>query len=242
MKEIAYFTKRNKTIANEHYFYLSPNKEDTFDNSKVGKRQMGEYIIEEYIDKTTFWYLPIYVSDTEIHLMTKDDAVIKLKRKRWGFYSETIVFYWNLDLTHDSTTIKQIMKKTTVLTILLAVLACSKGTNEQDVSFDSYEIKEPEIKGAIVDYRDMIVSDCKKEIQQGDSLYVGVTVKYINDSITRYVIYPIHHYESLRYVAPFFICNVDGHDAFINIIGGHSSNYTVNSSLEMREQNFRQLI
>ena len=82
MKEIAYFTKRNKTIANEHYFYLSSNKEDTFDNSKVGKRQMGEYIIEEYIDKTTFWYLPIYVSDTEIHLMTKDDAVIKLKRKR----------------------------------------------------------------------------------------------------------------------------------------------------------------
>ena len=82
MKEIVYFTKRNKTIANEHYFYLSSNKEDTFDNSKVGKRQMGEYIIEEYIDKTTFWYLPIYVSDTEIHLMTKDDAVIKLKRKR----------------------------------------------------------------------------------------------------------------------------------------------------------------
>ena len=134
------------------------------------------------------------------------------------------------------------MKKTTVLTILLAVLACSKGTNEQDVSFDSYEIKEPEIKGAIVDYRNMIVSDCKKEIQQGDSLYVGVTVKYINDSITRYVIYPIHHYESLRYVAPFFICNVDGHVGFINIIGGHSSNYTVNSALEMREQNFRQLI
>jgi hypothetical protein len=129
------------------------------------------------------------------------------------------------------------------ISIVLALMAC---TEEQDTNSalveNRIELNSEEVKRAIIEYRQRIVADNMKEILRGDSLFVGVVVKYINDSVTRWVLYPINEYSYFKYISPFQISNVEGHDVFISIIGSQKYQHMGDTTLTLPENVYRSLV
>ncbi len=111
-----------------------------------------------------------------------------------------------------------------VLFIILSFFSCKniqKTNKNENVSRNSYIlINNKIIEKEISNYRKSILSDLP--LEDGDSTYVGVFIKDINDSITRYIIKPIISINDIQNFPPHLICNIKGHDTFFFFIAGYS--------------------
>lgn len=90
---------------------------------------------------------------------------------------------------------------------------CSCDNEQRDVTF---HVTNKALIAYISLYRDKIETENKKRILQGDSVYVGVYAKNCNDSIKRYIIYPIVDCRQLNYDVPFVVCTINGHSTFFS--------------------------
>ncbi len=85
---------------------------------------------------------------------------------------------------------------------------------------DYIQINNKTLEKEIVAYRNFIMSDFP--LKKGDSIYVGVFVKNIDDSINRYIITPIDDQYFFKAFPPHLICKVQGHDTFFTFTAGYS--------------------
>ena len=130
-----------------------------------------------------------------------------------------------------------------LISIVLAFLSCTEKQDANSVLIENrIELNSDEVKSAIIEYRHRIVADNMKEIQRGDSLFVGVVVKNINDSVTRWVLYPINEYTYFKFISPFQISNVGGHDVFISVIGSQKYQHMGDTTLTLPESTYRSLV
>jgi hypothetical protein len=99
------------------------------------------------------------------------------------------------------------------LLLLLGLFSCCtpNGNKENSELECTVEIRNKDLIEAITDYQDFLYKDKKKYIEQGDSIYVGIASKDINDSIYRYVVFPVYDISDIKYHAPFDLCKVNGH-------------------------------
>ena len=96
--------------------------------------------------------------------------------------------------------------------ILLFFLSCKSSENRKVIEIDdSIEILNKDFIEAITDYQDFLFKDNMKLIERGDSVYVGICSKYINDNIYRYVLFPVSSVIDLHYLDPFSLCKLNGH-------------------------------
>ena len=99
------------------------------------------------------------------------------------------------------------------------------------------ELADSNIRSAIVEYQRFLYKDRAKQIAQGDSAYVGVYAKDINDSIKRYVLYPIINIESLSFYVPVMVSNVNGHAVFFTAQAYLPYNFTNKAVFTMSQDN-----
>ena len=97
-------------------------------------------------------------------------------------------------------------------------------------------LNNKELESAIIEYRLGMEKKFAKEIAKGDSVYVGVYMKDISDSVKRYVLSPVYDYYSLRVITPFFICKVDSKDVFFMIESGQSYYYGLENYFKLSEE------
>lgn len=79
---------------------------------------------------------------------------------------------------------------------------------------DYLGVADSELRSAITDYQSFVYRDREAQIAKGDSVYVGVYAKDINDSIRRYVLYPIISPDQLCYCLPIMSSTINGHTVF----------------------------
>lgn len=78
------------------------------------------------------------------------------------------------------------------------------------------EIQNKDLIEAITEYQEKMYCEFKKQIEQGDSVYVGVWRKDINDSISRYVLSLEAEIDYLEYATPFDLCKINGHYVIVS--------------------------
>ena len=117
------------------------------------------------------------------------------------------------------------MKFVFVLLLLLFTISCNRNPNECKSEPDCVymELNSKDIESAIIEYRQKLKKSHERSLNKGDSIYVGVYMKDINDSIKRYVLYPIIDYDFLEFTPPLFICYVSGETVFFNSEAGSPS-------------------
>ena len=103
--------------------------------------------------------------------------------------------------------------RTVKLLLLLGLFSCcSPNGNKENSELEcTVEIRNKDLIEAITDYQDFLYKDNKKYIEQGDSIYVGIASKDINDSIFRFILYPVEQLTLLEYQTPFEISMINGH-------------------------------
>ena len=105
---------------------------------------------------------------------------------------------------------------------LLAVACQQDGSKEPVMEPMYFELNNAELENAIKDYQKMIFADNAKYMEMGDSVYVTILSKNINDSITRMVLSPIESSMMLEFFkTPFLVAKVNGHDVFIMPVSIH---------------------
>lgn len=116
-------------------------------------------------------------------------------------------------------------KKAIKLIMLLGLFSCctSDGNKENSELECTVEIRNKDLVEAISDYQKFLYTDNQKNIEQGDSVYVGIASKDINDSIFRFFLYPIEQLSLLEYQTPFEISKINGH----YVIFSHQPVYTI---------------
>ena len=114
------------------------------------------------------------------------------------------------------------MKLLCLIFLLLLTISCNRKYNEREwePDFTYMELNNKEIESAIIEYYQKLEKSHAKSINRGDSVYVGVYMKDINDSVKRYVLHPIIDYNNLEFYMPFFICSVGGKTIFFNSEAG----------------------
>ena len=95
--------------------------------------------------------------------------------------------------------------------LMMGVNSCTTSDKRGNELNGNIIISNKELVEAITDYQDFLYKDNKKYIEQGDSIYVGIASKDINDSIYRYVVFPVYDISDIKYHAPFDLCKVNGH-------------------------------
>ena len=79
------------------------------------------------------------------------------------------------------------IRKTVPMILLLyaiVLFTCSIFSCSEDKEMECpIRINNKDLKEAIIDYQNFLYKDRKKDIERGDSFYVGVISKDINDSI-----------------------------------------------------------
>jgi hypothetical protein len=92
--------------------------------------------------------------------------------------------------------------------------SCNKDTDRELEC--TIEIQNKDLREAITEYQEKMFCEFKKEIESGDSVYVGVWSRDVNDSIYRYYLSPIRGMLELPVVAPFDLCKVNGHHVLLS--------------------------
>jgi hypothetical protein len=128
-----------------------------------------------------------------------------------------------------------------ILYLLFSVffLTSCKQTQREDFRDHSVVylcLNNKELETAIIDYRAEMERANAKEIAKGDSIYVGVYMKDINDSIKRYVLFPVIDYTIFRVITPFFLCTVDSKDVFFMIESGQTYYYGSENYFKLSEE------
>ena len=98
-----------------------------------------------------------------------------------------------------------------------------------------FSLDNAQIKEAIIEYQEKLFADYAKSISNGDSIYVCVFIKDINDTIKRCVIGSLAEYIAFRYISPFVICNINGHHVFVTMNSGENENDFVLSPIDEKK-------
>ena len=97
------------------------------------------------------------------------------------------------------------------LVVVILFLCCIFSCSRDDKQEYPIEIHNKDLVEAITEYQSMICSEYKKNIESGDSVYVAIWSRDINDSIYRYYLSPVRGMLVLPVIAPFDLCKVNGH-------------------------------
>lgn len=120
------------------------------------------------------------------------------------------------------------MSRIFVLIFGVVLLTCSISSCSEDKKLEcSIRINNKDLKEAIIDYQNFLYKDRKKDIERGDSFYVGVISKDINDSIFRYYLYPVD-FDMFEYLTPSGLGLVNGHYVIISYLPVYASLYPKN--------------
>ncbi len=108
-----------------------------------------------------------------------------------------------------------------ILVFLLAILSsCSRVEEKGDDDIHpEFVLNNADLEQAILEYQQRIFADNQKRMARGDSVYVNVFAKGINDSITRYILFPEANGYSLIFNTPYFVYKVGGHHVFFTFRG-----------------------
>ena len=107
------------------------------------------------------------------------------------------------------------MKHLYLLLFILLINSCINNTEKEKLPSIIYkELCNGDLRSAIIEYQAKIEDENNDIINKGDSVYVGVYVKNINDSIKRFVLWPIIDYTAIKFSPTFFLCSVNGFDVF----------------------------
>lgn len=104
------------------------------------------------------------------------------------------------------------------------------------------DIDNLELKTSIAEYQKAIYQDCSLRVQKGDSVYVVACAKEINDSISRYILFPILYSSNLINEMPCFYSKVDGHIVFITAASLHPNYFLKKSHFSYSDDIRSQLI
>ena len=108
--------------------------------------------------------------------------------------------------------------------MLCSIISCTSSKEKENADLESpIEFCNKDLIEAITEYQNFLNMDNKKIIEQGDSVYAVVCSIDINDSIYRYVIYPICQMYEIKYEVPFDLCRVNGH----HVVFSHVNSYMV---------------
>ena len=133
------------------------------------------------------------------------------------------------------------MKKLSWSLLFFTILICScnnKG-ERSEIVYKYVEVCNPMLESEIVQYQRTIDSDedYAKRRKRGDSVYVAVSIRNLNDSIKRYVLFPVTDCYFLSDHCPFFISTIDGQDVFFCVEAGKVNyGYTTNFFSVSEEQ------
>ena len=110
-----------------------------------------------------------------------------------------------------------------ILVFLLAILSSCSRVEEKgdDDMHPEFVLNNADLEQAILEYQQRIFADNQKRMARGDSVYVNVFAKEINDSITRYILFPLVNSHGLKFRAPYFVNKVGGHYVFFTFRGAH---------------------
>ena len=107
-----------------------------------------------------------------------------------------------------------------VFFFLMLVVTCHRSPSEPTFQV---EITNKALYHEILAYHDSILrSENAKQLAKGDSVYVKVYFKELNDSMTRYAMEYIYDLEILEIFPAEFVCMVGGHPVFFSAAGGNS--------------------
>jgi len=111
--------------------------------------------------------------------------------------------------------------RTVKLLLLLGLFSCcTPNVNKENSELEcTVEIRNKDLVEAITEYQNMMYSEYKKDIESGDSVYVGIWSRDINDSIYRYYLSPVRGMLILPVLAPFDLCKVNGH----HVLSSHAN-------------------
>ena len=109
------------------------------------------------------------------------------------------------------------------LFIVLLFSCCTSSSSKEEELEYPVVIQNKALIEAIANYQDFLYTDNKKDIERGDSIYVGICSKDINDSIYRYVIYPVYRMSLIQFYAPLSLCKVNGH----HVLFSHTNAYMI---------------
>ena len=109
------------------------------------------------------------------------------------------------------------MQKVYISLFIVVLFSCCTSSSSKEEELEcSVEINNKDLIEAITEYQEMMYDEFKKSIERGDSVYVSVCSKDINDSISRYVICPVAQMDYLEFDTPFDLCKVNGHYVLVS--------------------------
>ena len=110
--------------------------------------------------------------------------------------------------------------------LLLVVVCCSCSKNES-YSDLVVEVCNDELRNAISEYQKKVIEENKKEISDGDSIYIVVYFREMQDSIYRFVIQPLIHGDDISYSSILFKTTIDGRSVFFENMMGRELHWGV---------------
>ena len=131
-----------------------------------------------------------------------------------------------------------------LLPIIVFIISCNIN-QDSDVEASSIiylKLNNKDVESAIIEYQTKMVKDNVSEIVKSDSVYVGVCMRDINDSVKRFVIFPIIDYDDISFITPFVICRVNGKDVFFRMDAGQSYYYSNDNYFKLPEKINMELI
>ena len=105
------------------------------------------------------------------------------------------------------------------LIVVILFLCCISSCSRDEKLEYPIKIQNRDLVEAITEYQNMMYSEYKKDIESGDSVYVGIWSRDINDSIYRYYLSPVRGMLILPVLAPFDLCKVNGH----HVLSSHAN-------------------
>jgi hypothetical protein len=109
------------------------------------------------------------------------------------------------------------MTKVNIFLFILFLCCASSCNKDTDRELEcTIEIQNKDLKEAITEYQEKMFCEFKEEIEHGDSVYVEVWRKDINDSISRYILDVEVNMEGLKYDTPFDLCKINGHYVIVS--------------------------
>ena len=116
------------------------------------------------------------------------------------------------------------MQKVYISLFIVLLFSCCTSSDSKDAELEyPIEINNKDLVEAITEYQDFLYKDRKADIERGDSVYVGVWSRDVNDSIYRYYLAPVRGMLVLPIVAPFDLCKVNGH----HVVFSHTNGYMI---------------
>lgn len=113
---------------------------------------------------------------------------------------------------------KQIIYLLSAMAVMSCIAACQQHTQEETFTV---EVANETLLKEIIAYHDSILlEENNSEVAKGDSVYVWVYFKQLNDSMTRYSLEYIGQIDILSHFPAEFVCEAGGHPVFFSAAGG----------------------